>query len=494
MARLGAVNRFFASLFLVLSLLSVGAQARPEARHDRAEMISGEVYRFNRALRDIEQRETGEIAPKYSRDEFVAAKTRLAQFNGCPSGFCPGNVLGSTGGWSAGLSAAPFGDSRTIQGLIASAQNYTNRSYVDWARLYSNQAFDAPGSLNFGVSGNTSTQMLARLSTVTASSGNFVPFMMPFPNDVGVISTATSISNGDAIIAGLVAARKKVVLIIGTPRTDLAGQNLTDYLAVRDWARTQAGRFGVVMADAWDSLATSASGFTLADPTMVVADGIHLSVRGSRVLGQVVATAILTFTPTRDILPTDNTVWSSGPSLGVNLVTNSQMTGGATVATNWSVSNNAGGTAAVVSSKSTLAGGVYAAQQMVISGTPSGAGELFFRLEQNLDTQVAAIASGNAAELGCAIEVDSGAAGVRSVELFLATNINLIDSQYDSGDVVAAYQLDGTAYSGVLRTLPYTFLTTPSATMRFRLRVVGITGVAMAATVRAGRCYMKRVS
>lgn len=93
-----------AAVFVVLiPLVSSGSiGARVEVRP----VAVSEVADFAKQIEKIE-REDAARAPVYDKAEYVASKQRLAQFNGCPSGFCPGNLLGRSSSGSSYTTVSP---------------------------------------------------------------------------------------------------------------------------------------------------------------------------------------------------------------------------------------------------------------------------------------------------------------------------------------------------------------------------------------------------
>lgn len=376
------------------------------------------------------------------------------------------------------------GDSRTIQGQTTG--NQFTRSYIHWLRSLSSQRVNTRAGLNLGVSGQRSDQVLARVATSIATlqaAGAGSVVLLVGTNDIGVLTLAQSQANIGGIIDAYRAAGIVVIGIAETPRGDLSGANLTHLEGIRDYYLSRySPASGVYVVNPWAALAGS---------DMRVSDLVHLSVKGCKTLAGTLVSTLAALFPAPAILPTDNSEYVSGGLVaGQNVLTNALLSGGASVATGWSVSNNAGGTVAITSSKVTTATGDW--QQVAITGTPSGGGELFVRLEQVQDARAALFGSGDVLDSMVEYEVDAGVSGVRSLSLYIVTDNNPRDGEYDSGGTTADYLLPSEAYAGVLRLVPPTLSATPT-TMRMRIRAVGLTGVPMAITFRARKAKITKL-
>ena len=158
----------------------------------------------------------------------------------------------SQGAWRApATNAAPFGDS-------ISAQNFGSSPYEAHGYLIAaNALMGWPMTIvaNGGVSGNTTTQMLARLDQFlidNASIGTLL--ILGGTNDPGAsISSATTIANLQAMYALCRLRRVRPVALTITPRTDQAGSLLTHIQTVN--AAILASTGPVAIADTFTALA-----------------------------------------------------------------------------------------------------------------------------------------------------------------------------------------------------------------------------------------------
>jgi len=406
-------------------------------------------------------------------------------FNG-RFGFPEAYALGKgVGLWPSNNVVAFDGDSRTIQGL--SSGSLFARSYPHWLRLLSGQRISTTTALNFGISGQRTDQILARVAATIAamqSASAKTVFLLAGTNDIGVLTLGQSVANIGALIDAYRAAGIIVILIAETPRGGLSGDNLTHHQGIRDYCLSRhRPTAGVYAVNPWPALAAS---------TNRVSDQVHLSVTGCRVLAEQVLGTVQALFSAAAILPPDNGEWSSGALLaGQNVLSNALLSGGASVATSWSVTNNAGGTTTVTPSKVTTSTGDW--QQVAISGTPSGTGELFARLEQSVDARASLFGVGDTLDAMIEVEVDAGVSGVRSLGVIIVTDNNPRDGEYDNGAATADYLLPSDGYSGVLRTLPRALTVTPTM-MRLRLRAVGLAGVPMLIAFRARKAKLTKLA
>lgn len=95
------------------------------------------------------------------------------------------------------------GDSRVAYGKWGQSSSW--RGFTQWLQIYSNQRLKFPGALNTAVSGNGTTQILARLpASITAAkaAGASAMFLVMGINDrIAGLPYATTMSNVAAAVA-----------------------------------------------------------------------------------------------------------------------------------------------------------------------------------------------------------------------------------------------------------------------------------------------------
>lgn len=388
----------------------------------------------------------------------------------------------------AGAMVSFVGDSRTIQGQVATPAYLTARSYVHWLRMLSRQRFDTTAALNFGQSGWRTDQILAALPgyiTSMRAARVQVCCLLAGTNDLGATNPATgsayiaagTIANLQAMVNLLLAAGIRVVIQNETPRTGLGGALNTQHNAVKAGIEAMHNPMGgVAVAYTWQALADGTDPTIAASWTTV--DGTHMTQRGCYAQGNTVLTALAMFIPQpREIVPRDSVQMIARYG---NMLANPFMAGAGTVADNWTYTNSAGGTAAVTNSLVTIAGKVW--QRAALSGTPSGsdASPLFHRWTQNIDIYAGQFVAGDVIDSCLEVMVETPS-GLRSFDYQLV-GPNIFDGACDTGGATAGYQLGPDSYSGVLRTLPVT-LTGAPANLQMRVRAVGVNGVATGGNV-----------
>lgn len=111
---------------------------------------------------------------------------------------------------------AIFGTSITRQNSISTpppsnypAQAWFSDGYASWLRVLSGQRINLPASMNFGVSGNTFAQMLARIGDVINAQPQYC-IVEGGTNDFPVNTFATIQNNWLSIISQLLAANMEL--------------------------------------------------------------------------------------------------------------------------------------------------------------------------------------------------------------------------------------------------------------------------------------------
>lgn len=358
----------------------------------------------------------------------------------------------------------------------------TQRGIDFWTRTLSGQRIYSPQSLNFGVSGDDTTDVIARLSTIKAS-GAGAYFVLIGTNDIGVNSFSTITTNLATIWDALLDTG--AVVFAGTilPRT-LATQSSRDLaLRVNNWIRQQhqsrplfhvvdvAHYFGDPSSSTWAPKTNYSYDATPIHPTGL----------GAYFIGKQIATAINTVFPKGPIwtLTSAADLWSADNVSG-NLLANGLFTGtGGTktngsgdLATSWTLAYGAnGGTVSsltAVGSQPTYADGSdRTAQKITIGGTATGAGSAAVNnatvvvLSQSQTSTFTNYTAGNVIRAAIDFSVDASAASIAAIELQMLFTVGgtsyTIGEGSSMGDV-----LPTEAFSGTLLTEAFTI---PSGTM-----------------------------
>lgn len=281
---------------------------------------------------------------------------------------------------------ALLGDSRTSQCHNSIRTQTQTFGYAYWAVNAAGGRVDFPAALNFGVAGQTSTQILSRVDSVLNADCDAVVVLCS-TNDRTTVQPMTaneSISNIDSIIDKITSFGKKVFLIAEMPRGDstftsarLTATELQKHLNVVQWCIEQQGRPNVYVVNPWPFFAVSDS--TTGDAVLgLTTDGLHESIQGAKIIGDLLAEQINMVYPPYDFLPSTNSdLFDAVNNPRGNLITNGMLSG-TTLATGWTELKPAGLVTTVT--VKTDSEGVY--QEIVLSGTPTAANPIYeFRRE-----------------------------------------------------------------------------------------------------------------
>ena len=251
--------------------------------------------------------------------------------------------------------------------------------YFTWLNAYCGGAFTCIG--NYGVSGNTTTQMLARIEPALAARAGWV-FVQGGVNDLSTATADQIIANLKTICAKFVQTGAMVVLSGITPYTGYAG-GYTTILAVnkalREYFSTSPN---VIFVDTYAALVnpTDTTGALAAGMSD---DALHPSAKGARAYGQAIANAIAGRYSLVNYLPSSAADSYAIDSTSKQLLTNPLMsgTGGSvsgtgasgTLANGWNGGTDTGTVTSVFAAGQARTDGIGVDQQITISSAGSGA-------------------------------------------------------------------------------------------------------------------------
>jgi len=221
---------------------------------------------------------------------------------------------------------AIFGDSRTAMchTIAATAFATENYGYAFWACATSGVAF-CPYTNNFGVGGDTTAQMLARIAPVVASTAQIVLFMGGTNDRTGGMTVADTKRNITSIVRRLQKSGKIVIVGNDTPRFGakaLTTQQQADHIAIRDWITNDLSKITPVV-DTY-SLITPAD----------LNDELHPNVKGAAKLGALAfGPALKKYLSVPVDLPTEALDAYSATSTTGSLITNPLLTGSVSLST-----------------------------------------------------------------------------------------------------------------------------------------------------------------
>jgi lysophospholipase L1-like esterase len=292
----------------------------------------------------------------------------------------------------------PFGTSITNQGFITGSSGQLGNSakgYLTWANIALGHRLSV--IRNAGISGNNSTQMLARIDAdVIAYSPGWCVVESGMPNDIGSgFTIATIIANHKAIYDKLAAAGIRVVVCTSLP------YGLSTALSTRQqqhsfnaWAKAYARDNGHVLCD-WGSAVVdpaSSTGLWLpnySDGVTSGTDGVHPTPPAALKMGKVLAAALDTHLPklAGEWLPTSsadpyNLLGTMGYQVGTSGTVTAPGTG--QVATGWTIYN--GTTNAFSASKVARTDGVNGEWQQIAVTTGNVDGLTYKAQNMNVGT------------------------------------------------------------------------------------------------------------
>ena len=212
---------------------------------------------------------------------------------------------------------AGLGDSITslCHSSSASTKYLQSYGYIPWALVLSNQSVKYEFEDNFGVGGDTTTMVRARLSSVLASAPDICVVHCGTNDIYGGVNYSTTIENLGAIWAALTGAGITVIAVPVLPRAKDSASGLLPlaqrYMLQRinTWIRKNAPAMpNVYLADPTKNIVDyTASGSNLGDPiggisaavTAYTYDGLHPANMGGFWMGKAVVDvlALLTVPP-----------------------------------------------------------------------------------------------------------------------------------------------------------------------------------------------------
>lgn len=314
---------------------------------------------------DVTKPTNGNASTGDVRANFFAAKNEI-------------EALQAKGSVFTGNTAILFGDSFSARNNSAGTARESDWGYFTWANNFLNHPFHV--IRNSGISGNTTTQMLSRITAdVLAFSPNWV-FFQGGINDFFAGSTAESVvSNNQNIINQINATGAVVVYLSIAPNATNSQKVLQANKLMREWI-TRQNKPNVVYVDTFSALVNplDSSGAYISGMSD---DALHLSPKGARVYGYTIANTI------KNLIVSSNALVSSSAdsvlidSSNKQLLQNPLITGtsgaisgtgaSGTTATNWTGGTESGTITNVWLANQTRTDGFGADQQVTVSSAGS---------------------------------------------------------------------------------------------------------------------------
>ena len=263
---------------------------------------------------------------------------------------------------------ALVGDSITGQNSPAyfgSVYGLNADGYWNWANAMLGSAFNVVAYA--GVSGNNTTQMLARLNTDVIAYHPGWCVVEGGVNDIlNGLTSATSIANLTAIYNALNAAGIKTIMLTVTPTTSV-GSDARQF-AINSWMKSFAATNpNLIVVDAAAAMIDANSG-TVAPLPNATLDGVHFASLAGYLVGKAIATALAGAVPPTPAIISNNdpsTLVVNGLQIGTAGSTGSGASG--SVSNSWTLTGYAGATC--IGSKGTRGDGLGAVQTITMTGT-----------------------------------------------------------------------------------------------------------------------------
>lgn len=393
-----------------------------------------------------------------------------------------------------------LGDSRAFQCTKG------NVGFADWAVSETGGLAAFPLTLNKGIDGNTTSQMVARLQADMIANSNAFDVMVHFGtgNDrLNGMSLEQTIRNLEYLYAALIKRGKVVIAIAETPvigaNVGLPIQQTANHFAVHNWYLNVAPSLGVIVVNPWDEMVDPASGTSYWPKEGMTGDGLHPTPMGARIIGRKVGEALKRLFTFPAILPTSSVLYDAAAVPGGSLIPNALLTG--TNGTLGAGSNATGQLAtsctlqgtnlnglAVTASKE--AADIGEKQVLRITGMPSAATPTL-TLEQSVD--VSKVAVGQRLRAIAGWEFSSVNTSVLQVALQVVavsasgTTIAQIGQNQELNHAMPIGNIAGTLVTQILA------LAQAPTSLKFRLSIIFKTGTGQDATIKLRQADLTRI-
>jgi lysophospholipase L1-like esterase len=368
-----------------------------------------------------------------------------------------------------------------------------------WVPFLTHQQFVSPQSLNFGVSGQNSAQIAARVGDVI-DSGAGVCVVLAGTNDIGGLTVAQTKTNLSAIYEALANANIMIIALPILPRTLSGEANYSFPQEVNEWIRQQGQNYAgfkfidpFLFGDPYSVTYSPRTGYTY--------DGLHPMAIGMRYVSQPVADYLnsLVAAPTPQVRSVTDYFNASNPR---GVLNPNPLLGGDSgtppevgdVADDYNISANAGGgdvsSLVVTASKDVSAAGMVN-QKIVLGGSATGGFDtnVIFSIpvdEGNLN-------AGDQIELLADIEVAGGTVGVSGISAYVYANQSGVAKFAYDGYAVVSDDLTEDDFTGTFRTPAMTLTADPTvAEIGIKISLKN-TGTTRSADVRINNMALRKI-
>lgn len=223
-----------------------------------------------------------------------------------------------------------FGDSRMAIGHYIGGSNVLYKAFgvPHWLQAYSRGRLSIPPSLNKGVSGDTTKQMLDRIDDAVSAfkaAGVKLVVFIGGTNDLSNPSTSLERvqENILRIIRRLHSERFKVVAISESPRGgayDMGQAQSAKLVALNRWYDDVLSKMGVPVANVFKEMVNPATGYT-ARPG-VTYDELHQSAVGAEIYGRNIWGKVKHHFPLEGLIVRDGTPWNRSTNPYGSMISN----------------------------------------------------------------------------------------------------------------------------------------------------------------------------
>lgn len=261
-----------------------------------------------------------------------------------------------------------FGTSITAANYVNSAppdQFFTVHGFDTWAQASAGSRLYVPPGGNKGVSADLTSDMIARISTVTALNPKCVIIDGPTNDVAGGIAAATIQANLTSIFSTLLTAGTNYIVVT----TILPRSGGSAFTGPQETVRTTVNAWLLALTNPRIKVINEEAVFSWSGGTGF-SDGVHPNSVGAYPMGLAVGPTLAAITSPTEILASAVNTLSINPTMAGTAGTNKDATSSGVVATGFQLDNSNGGGLTCVGSISTLNGNPC--QRITVSGTYTG--------------------------------------------------------------------------------------------------------------------------
>ncbi len=195
-----------------------------------------------------------------------------------------------------------IGDSRIANGFQAQADGFptspTGQNVVFWANYYTGGKFRLRRENNFGITGNKTDAIRARIGDALAASSAAICLYFAVTNDPASRTYLATRADLDASFEEITSDGRLLVVVADTPRGLAAGTGsftgsvLQKHLANVRALRELVAKYNGILLDPWPIMLDAASTYSSFRVGYVSDDEVHLANGGAHVVGRLFGDAV----------------------------------------------------------------------------------------------------------------------------------------------------------------------------------------------------------